>query len=531
LPEQEENLGESLSKLLKAVARRRWWVILAASVIAIGACVTSLILPDRFQSEATILVERQEVPERYVEPNSTTDVHEALMGMTDAILSRTQLLHIIDEFHLYPKDRDLAPERLVELMRKNINIAPLVKLTDPKDLNAFTIAFTGNDPKTAQDVATKLTALFIEESDKSRERQSVDTTNFLAGALDVAAADLKQQENRLREFKMQALGELPEQQQGNLAILAGLHQQLQNTMANLGRAREQQTYLQSLLSQYETLAAAGVSTSGPSGPTSQDTIKAELARLKGEKADLLSRFTDKYPDVVRVDQQIKETEALLAASKLAPEPTKQDTTPASSQSARPTQANATTAQVKSQLEANRIEIGNNTEEKKRIEASIADVQRHLNLTPVREQQLSDLLRGYDQSKRHYDDMLNKKTQSELATNLEKRQQGERFNIIDPPSLPVKPISPDHVKISLGGLLAGFILGAALALFVEAKDHSLFSEQDLRSAFAFPLMLGLPVLLSSAEVQKRSRKKVLEWVVGVALCLLVCVSEFYVFRRG
>jgi capsular polysaccharide biosynthesis protein len=183
------------------------------------------------------------------------------------------------------------------------------------------------------------------------------------------------------------------------------------------------------------------------------------------------------------------------------------------------------------LEANRIEIGNNTEEKKRIEASIADVQRHLNLTPVREQQLSDLLRGYDQSKRHYDDMLNKKTQSELATNLEKRQQGERFNIIDPPSLPVKPISPDHVKISLGGLLAGFILGAALALFVEAKDHSLFSEQDLRSAFAFPLMLGLPVLLSSAEVQKRSRKKVLEWVVGVALCLLVCVSEFYVFRRG
>jgi uncharacterized protein involved in exopolysaccharide biosynthesis len=253
--------------------------------------------------------------------------------------------------------------------------------------------------------------------------------------------------------------------------------------------------------------------------------------LRGVKADLLSRFTDKYPDVVRVDQQIKETEALLAASKMVPEPTKQDATPAVSQAPRPTQANATTAQVKSQLEANRIEIENSIADQKRIEASIAEVQRHLNLTPVREQQLSDLLRGYDQSKRNYDDMLTKKTQSELATNLEKRQQGERFNIIDPPSLPVKPISPDHVKISLGGLLAGIIVGMVLALFIEAKDHSFFTEQDLRSTFAFPLMLGLPVMLSGVELQKRSKRKVLEWVVGVALCLLVCVSEIYVLTRG
>ena len=451
------------------------------------------------------------------------------MGMTDAILSRTQLLHIVDEFHLYPKDRDLPPEQLVEVMRKNIKIAPLASLTDPKNLNAFTIAFTANDSKTAQTVANKLTALFISESGKSRERQSVDTTEFLAGALDVAAADLKQQESRLREFKMQALGELPEQQQGNLAILAGLHQQLQNTMSNLGRAREQQTYLQSLLSQYETLAAAGEEGTGPTGPTPQETIKAELTRLRNEKTDLLSRYTDKYPDVVRVDQQIRDTEALLAAAKSAPEPPKPETT--STEPVRPTQTNATTAQVKSQLEANRIEITNNAEEQKRIEASIAEVQRKLNLTPVREQQLSDLLRGYDQSKRHYDDMLNKKTQSELATNLEKRQQGERFNIIDPPNLPEKPISPDHVKISLGGLVAGIIFGAALALLMEAKDHSFYTEQDLRSAFTFPLMLGLPVMWSDVEIKQRSRKKVFEWVFAVVLCLLVCVTEIYVLRRG
>ena len=530
LPGQEESLVETLSKLLNVAIRRRWWVLLPACVIALGASVASLLLPNRYESEATILVERQQVPERYVTANSTTDVEEVLLGMTDAILSRTQLLNIIDEFHLYPNEKQhLAPEQLVELMRKNIKIAPLQNSTDPKDLNAFTISFTGVDPHSAQQVATKLTTLFIEESDKSREKQSTETTNFLSDTLDVAAAELKEQESRVREFKMQALGELPEQQQGNLAILAGLHTELQNNMANLGRAREQQTYLQSLLSQYETIAAAGASVSGPAAPNPQDTIKEQLARLKDEKADLLSRYTDKYPDVVKVDRQIKETEALLAASKAAPETADEGST--QSHSARPTEANATTAQVKSQLEANRIEIANAIEEQKRIEASIADYQHRLNLAPVREEQLADLLRGYDQSKRHYDDLLSKKNQSELATNLERRQQGERFNIIDPPSLPTKPVSPDHLKISLGGLLAGIFVGGALALIFEARDHSLQTEQDLRSAFAFPLMLGLPMMLSSIEIKKRSRSTALEWVLGTALVVLVFVSEFYVYRRG
>ncbi len=534
-PQQDDNLLETLGKFFKVMARRRWWLLLPACVIAVAAAGISLVLPDRYESQATILVERQQVPERYVTANTTTDVQEALLGMTDSILSRTQLLHIIDEFHLYPSQRSLSPEQLVELMRKNITIAPLRNATDPKDLNAFTISFTGNSSRSAHDVATKLTNLFIEETGKSREKQSVETTDFLSDTLEVAAQDLKQQEARVRDFKMQALGELPEQQQGNLAILAGLHTELQNTMANLGRAHEQQTYLQSLLSQYETLAAAGViNPGGASGPNPQDAIRAELGRLQAQRTDLLSRYTDKYPDVVKIDEQIKETQALLAAQKetsATPDETATAATTGKAHGVPPAQTNATIAQVKSQLEANRIEVDNATADQRRIEASIADYQRRLNLTPVREEQLADILRGYDQSKLHYDDLLNKKDQSELATNLERRQQGERFNIIDPPSFPVNPISPDHVKISLGGMLAGLIIGTALAMFVESKDHSFLNEQDLRAAFTYPLMLGLPVMLSPSEVHNQSKRKALEWILGSALCLLVFVTEFYVFSRG
>jgi len=532
LAQQNENPEISLDKLLKMGIRRRWWVLLPAAVIAVGVCVASLLLPNRYESEATILVERQQVPERYVAANTIIDVREVLLDMTDAILSRTQLLQIIDKFGLYPKEKKrLVPEELVELMRSNIKIEPLQRTADTKDLNAFKISFTGADRRLAQDVTYELTTLFINENNKSREEQSARTTDFLAEQLDVAEGELKQREARVRDFKMSNLGELPEQQQGNLAILAGLHTQLQNTMAALARAREQQVYLQSLISQYQDLAPASVAAPGTPAATPTDQIRADLARLRDEKADLLSRYTPKYPDVVKIDEQIKEMEALLAAATEAPGPTKSGTAQESPKPARSTEKDSTLAQLKSQLEANRIEIQNATAEQKQTEARIAEYQRRLNLTPVREQQLADLLRGYELAKKNYDDLLNKKTQSELATSLERRQQGQRFRIIDQPSLPAKPSSPQRVKISLAGLGAGIAVGLALAFLIETTNHSLRDEQDLRRNFAFPLMLGVPVLLSKVEERRRLRIKVLEWFAGVALCLLVCATEFYVYRRG
>lgn len=532
MAEQDESLDVMISKLLHVAVKRRWWLLVPTVVVALGACAASMVLPNRYESVATILVAHQQVPERYVTPNSTTDIREQLLLMTDEILSRTELLRIIDEFGLYPKNRKrLAPEDLVELIRSDITIQPTSKGTDPKDLNSFTISFTSTDPHMAQEVTSRLTTLFTQEYLKSREEQSTGTTNFLDEQLQAAAADLKQQESRLRDFKMHYLGELPEQQQGNLAILGGLHAQLQNTMTSINRARQQQVYLESLLSQYQDLAAAGVAAPGAVVVSPAETIKAELARLRNERADLLARYTEQYPDVVKIDEQIKEAEAMLAASTKGLEPAKGETSKESAKSANSPERDTATAQLKSQLEVNRLEIQDAVTEQKQIESRIAEYQSRLNMTPVREEQLADILRDYDLSKKNYDDLLGKKTQSELATSLEIHQQGAQFRLIDPPSLPMKPSGADHMKISLGGLAAGLALGVALAFLLETKDHSLLDEEELRRIFPFPLMVGVPMLLSKVEQRSRSRVAALEWLVGTALCLLVCATEFYIYRRG
>ena len=446
-------------------------------------------------------------------------------------VSRTRLLEIIDEFGLYLKEKKrLGQEEIVVLMRHNIEIEPAEKSpgggSDREGINAFVISFTGDTPRQANEVAGRLTSVFIEENLKTREQQDIGTTKFLGEQLEAARKDLEKQEQNLRDFKMRNLGQLPEQQQGNLQILAGLHMELQNTVSGLARAQEQRTYLESLLNQYHSMASPG--NAGSPGLSPVEAPQAELARLQRERATLLAHYTAEYPKVQKINRQITEAKESLRqfmdARKNADEGKSKSSSPPLG-----LEANSTTAQIRSQLEANRLEIASAISEQKRIEAQIADYQQRLNLTPIREQQLADILRNYDLSKQNYADLLSKKTQSELATSLQKRQQGQQFRIIDSPSMPSKPFSPKRVKIILGGMAAGVGLGVALALLAEVGDHSFRDEKDVRLHFKNRLVLAVPLMLSPADKRKRSRKTILEWVAACTLVFVVLATELYIVR--
>src|SRR5262249_17939222 len=159
----------------------------------------------------TLLVMQQQVPHRYVVPNNTTDIASELQAMKQEILSRPRLNDIIHEFGLYAKQLQReAPEQVIELMIKDIGIQPLQGTQPQKDLEGLKISFTTENPVVAQQVTSKLTSLFIQENLKNREAQDANTTSFLHEQLEAAKERLTSQEQRLRDFKMQYLGELPE---------------------------------------------------------------------------------------------------------------------------------------------------------------------------------------------------------------------------------------------------------------------------------------------------------------------------------
>jgi protein tyrosine kinase modulator len=532
LPEETEELKQTLERVLQIAKRRRWWILSAFSVATVGAVLLSYVLPAEYRSDATILVEQQQVPERYVTPTTTTDLLQVLQPMTQDILSRARLLKIIDDLGLYPADKKrLGPDELVQLMRKNIIIEPLVADADSRKANAFKISYVGSNPHSTQDVVSRLTSLFIEENLKTQGNQARGTTNFLEDQLTAARATLEEQEKRLRDFKMEHLGALPQEQQGNLQILSGLQMQLQNAEGAVARARQQQVYLESLLAQYRNLGLKPAADPNAAGTNRIAVVEKQLAALRAKRAELVAQYTPSHPDVISIDRQISQSEDLLALMKKNQKSSGADGEKETAAFQVTDTDDAESAQLKSQLKANQVEIANGVALETQLQSRIAEYQRRLNETPIREQQLGDLQRDFNAAQQNYNDLESKRTQSALAASLVQSQQGEQFRIVDPASYPSRPSSPDRRKMGITGAFSGIALGAVLAFVLELKETVFHNDKEVSQVFNLPFVLGIPLLRSPLEERRRTRKRILEWVGGSLLVTAVLAVEVFAFWQG
>jgi polysaccharide chain length determinant protein (PEP-CTERM system associated) len=503
LPEKEISLHETLNQVVVIIARYRWWVLGATCVATIATFLFLRFTPNQYKSEATLLVVQQAVPERYVTPTSTTDITEALQAAAEEVLSRARLLAIADEFGLYASERShLSPEEIIGRIRLNIDIKPIESNSPRRDVNSFKISFIASDPSLAQEVTSRLTSLFVEQNLETREHQATTTTNFLHDQLDTVKRKLADAEEEVRQFKMGNLGELPEQAQGNMTILTGLQAQLQGTMTSLNRAQEQHQYLESLTE------------------SRMVSVQADLAKLKTERTALLDRYTPEHPAVVKINAKIAQAEAIIKTLNDPHAPTTQVLDPSSAAD------DASLAQLKGQLESNRLEIEHLTKTEKQLNDSIAQYQNRLNMAPMREQQLAGIMRNYDFLKQEYGDLLSKEMQSQLAQNLEKRQVGQQFRLVDRPSFPRIPFKPDRVKTSLGGIGAGVGIGLVLAFFWHSRDRSFHSDEDLSAAFGLPLTVGVPLIMTPLEARRYNRVRTWDRIAAFGLTLTLCAVELY-----
>ena len=515
---EEKELG--VKEVWEIVVRRRWWILVPTFLIWTAVFVTSWFVPSQYRSETVILVEQQKVPQQYVVSNVASDMQERLQSMTQQILSRTRLMKIIQDFKLYQNLRNrMSPDELVDKMRDDIKI-DLVHAPGDKDLTAFKIYYSSQSPVLAQQVTNELTTLFIDENLRAREQQSQGTTDFLQRQVESARANLEQQESKLRDFKLQYLGQLPAQLQPNVQILTGLQNQLGAAQSARDQAIQQNTYLSSLINQYKPASkdSKGEDTTGNAGSMSADQ---KLEMLRVQLAELKAKYTDEHPDVVKLQQQITETEHLR--DRMAASPSKYGN---------PTDATISPlAQLSSQLKANQLQIQSTDKQIASLQQKIGEYQARLNVTPLREQQMSDLTRDYEQSKANYESLLAKQMQSSLATNLEKRQQGEQFRIIDPPSMPVKPVSPNRLIWSLGGLALGLALGAGLVVIMEAVNDTIRNEHELLASQRLPILAEIPHMQTAVEISRKRWYPLMEAAVMAAMFVVVCGSTVMVYFRG
>jgi polysaccharide chain length determinant protein (PEP-CTERM system associated) len=523
---QEENAPRApitVRDAWETLVRRRWLVGGGMFAVWLAVWSASWLLPSVYRSETVILIEQQRVPEEYVVANVTVDLQQRLEGMKQQILSRTRLQHVIEQFGLYREAYKTNPDEVIEQMRsKDVDAHVIETPGRHGQFSAFKIAYSAPSAKLAQQVNAQLTSLFIDQNIEEQSERTENTTQFLSTELETARTHLAEQENKIKQFKAGALGQLPSQMDTNVRILSGLQDRQHSLSQSLNHAQEQKLYFESLLTQYRS-----VKVEADNGGNSLPGIEDQLAKLKQELADDQTKYTPDHPDVLRLKRLIVRTERQRdeIQAKLA---TGGSVAPAS-ESHDPRTATPI-LQFESQLKANQQEITDTKRELQQVEQQISGYQGRLNQTPIREQQLSDLTRDYDQSKANYDSLLKKQNQSQLATNLAKRQQGEQFRILDAPSLPKKPVSPDRMKLSLMGMVAGFMLGLGLAIVVEAVEDKVRTEEEVTRIVHVRILAGVPHLFTPAEDKKRHIRRALEWSCASVMLLVLLAANVYTLGR-
>ena len=525
-----EALG--IQHYLETIRRRHLYFLIPMFLAWLAVWGASWIIPAKYKSGTLILVEQPTMPKDYVLPNIADNLQERLQSISEQILSRSRLLHIVDELHLYANERPRkSPDDIVDQMRKDIAIE-LVR-SDDRHINAFNVFYTAHDPHVAQQVTSELTNLFINENLEARQQESEGNTRFLEEHLDTVRQTLEAQEEKIRQYKAEHVGELPTQLGSNLQILTGLQSQLQQESDALNMSRQQRVYLETMLNQYRAIAGPAKST--PGDGTDLVSVNERLAKLKSELRDMSATYGAEYPEIRRVKDEIAKAQA--EHDTLVNTKAKDTKTPADATASAPL-SEATMAkdasmvpQLQSQLQANQSEIKNREASIAALTAKIADYQSRLNQEPIREQQLADLTRGYDQTKLSYDDLLKKKNDSAMATSMELLQEGEHFRIIDPPSLPLKPSFPDRLKFCGIGLLAGLALGAGVVWAVEMIDDRVYSELEIRKLLPVSVLSELPVIGDAANEKDGKRRQWIGWVTAGLVVATILAGSAVSYLKG
>jgi polysaccharide chain length determinant protein (PEP-CTERM system associated) len=472
----------SPTELVRSVRRRPGWFLVPVVLGLAGAFAALQVLPPIYRSYTEVMVVSQKVPADYVKTTVTSDIDERLKTIEQQITNRTNIERIIQEMDLYhDQRRSMAMEDVVDQMRRN-------DLAVQRQGNVFRIYFKSRDPRKAAATANRIAELFIQENLKLREDQAQGTSSFLDSELVLAKQKLEEQEARVAVFKQLHMGELPEQRDTNLHSVGQLQDKLGMNNDAIDRAETRKLLLQSQIAEMRQQASQQASASVPPAP-SAPAGPSRLDQLRTELAELRSRYTDRHPDVVRLQAEIAQLERLPPPAAAAP----------SSQTSRAAPEPARIdPQLKGQLDSIDYEIRSLQGERQRILDDISRYQARLENTPRIEQELLSLSRDYDNLQHSYDSLLEKQTQARLAENLEKQQQGEQFKILDKAVPETEPYFPKPLLLIAGGLALGCLVGILLALLREQTDSTYFDGETLQQAFPGVRVLAtIPIFSAEA----------------------------------
>ncbi len=499
---EEQNTG--LDRMVGMWKRRKWLAIPIAVTVFTAAASIVAFLPNVYKSTVTVLVESQQVPQDFVKSTVTSVAERRVQTITQSILSRERLDALIKRFGLYRGLQDtLSPEEIIQRMRSDISVDLKTEQRGSESATiSFTISYICNDPEKAAKVANTMASYFIEEDLRSRERQAGGTAEFLRSQLDEIKKKLDTQEIEVSQFKERHMGELPEQRDANLTTLERLNTELMLNSEKQIRVREQRAIVERQLSSTDSNSAR------------PDATADRIAKLSAELAELRRRYSDKYPDVVNLRQEIERLQGHISDPSRASADASGIPDPYVLQLQQALKSSEAEARVLAAEEAN-------------VHKAIAVYQERVENAPRREQQFQELSRDYNTTQEVYASLLKRYEEAKIAESMENRQKGEQFRVLDA-AIPMRAAAAPR-----RGWLWLLSLGASLAARRggdvregEAR-HLLPHSRRAAGVLRVPVLASIPDIVTDADTRATRRRFSLVTVSMVVVLAGIVASSYAV----
>ncbi len=461
---------------LNVFLRRKWWLIVPILLSIVVGLVLVRVLPKEYRSTATLAVAAPLVSPNFVYQTVQLDNQERLRALSQQMLSAPILSRVIDEEKL----GSATDERLISRLRSSIAIGvpdPVAQVSEPRRLDAFLVSYGDPDPARAQAVTNRLVTVFVDENSRRRAANAEGTAAFISMQLNVTGERLSQLESRLRASKESYMGQLPEQTQANLSTLSGMRQQLEGNATALRGEQDRLSMIERQIEGMRQGSADVVFMPGANGTAQAQTAESRVVLAQRELATARAIYTDKHPEVQRLEEELRSARDDADAERSRPE------------SDRMARLNVDPAfrQLNADREMGRLRIRDLQRLEDDLRRQIGVYQARVEAAPRVEQQLAGVQRDFDLERTQYADLSSKLRAATIAESVERNRSGEQFTVLYAGGRPAVPTKPVPLRVMLISVVAGLCLGAGATLGREYLDRSVHDVRDLKDEFQLPVL--------------------------------------------
>ena len=483
-----------LRDYVEILYKRRFYFLSIFFLMTTIVTIISYFLPKVYVSTALILIEKQQVIKNMVggEGVLREDMKSKIMTYNERIISTNNLLSVIKKLDL---DVNLktprAMENMINKIRSNIDVTV-------KGINLFEITYEDEDPKLAMLITRTLTDNFIESTLNESRTQSHSVFDFIKGMAEQYKKNLEDSENTLENFKKQHIGELPGEVNSNLTKLSQYDSMYTETKLALDVAFLKKKKIEEQIEKEKPFI-------NPQGDT-----RERLKSLEAKLAQLMSMYTENYPEVKMLKKIIENTKKQISGE--IP-----DGTPDNPEMALP---NPVYQKLKESLSDVEIEITSLNGKLQSYQNKLNEYSDKAKSVPEQEQELTKISRDYKVNEEIYQMLLRRLEEARITKELQADEEGEKYRIVDPPLTPINPIKPNRARIMLIGLLLGVGAGIGMVVLLEYFDHSIRELNDAKSFFQIPILGTIPEILLDDDVKRIKKYNIRAALLGFVYLLML-----------